>query len=127
MAFGADLVNLVPAGTLAGASGNGTTVDLSGYSAGVICINVTVATSTPSILPAFNWSDDGITFSAIGLATIALLGATTAGAITAITSVSQSWYQFLPANLALPRKFRVSWSGGTGTVNFGANAYMRRG
>lgn len=58
MGLGADTVNLVPAATVISASGNmANPVDLSGYLAGMLCINVTAAGTT--FLPAFQISDDG--------------------------------------------------------------------
>jgi hypothetical protein len=117
MSFGADLVPLVPAGTVITLLGSGQAFDLSGYSAGVICINVTAAGTTWT--PVIQWSDDSVNYDAIPSSIIAAPGA--------ITAISRNYYQFLPANLALTRRVRIQWAAPTGSFTFGANAYMRRG
>jgi hypothetical protein len=125
MSFGADAVQLAPNPSVFSGATNYPSVDLSGYSAGIICINCSVAGTT--FLPAFSWSDDGTNYDLIPQIMLALLGTTTTGPVAAITGTGRSYYQFLPANLALPRHIRLSVGSVTGSFTIACNAYMRRG
>jgi hypothetical protein len=116
MGLGADVVSMAPVGTVVNAAGNTNSFDFSGYMAGILCVNV--ATAGTTVTPTFSWSDDGTNWDAVPVAFLA--------APAAITSVSRSFYPFLPTSLALPKRFRINWTAVTGSFTLSANAYMRR-
>ena len=116
MGLGADVILLA---TLTGVTTAGNApnpLDLSGYSAGLICANMSAAGTT--LTPVFQISDDGVTYVACPTGILATPAA--------ITAQGQTFYPFLPANLALPGRCRIAWTSVTGTFTGTFRAYMRR-
>jgi hypothetical protein len=115
MGLNADIITI---GTLTAVSsnGNGSTFDFSGYQAGILHANFSVAGTT--FTPVFQISDDGVTFVTCPVGILAAPGA--------ITATGQTFYPFLPNALALPRYCRMAWTTFTGSFTGTFKATMRR-
>jgi hypothetical protein len=103
--------------TAVSGSGNGPAFDLSSYQAGLLSANFSVAGTT--LTPVFQISDDnGTTWVTCPTGILA--------APAAIVATGVTWYQFVPAALALPSRCRMSWGSVTGSFTGTFRAFMRR-